>query len=85
MNVVLKRLLHTTLLSDSLAAEIRSGIVNIAEIVDELLITAIDADAFVRNHAKSTWNEKRIARQVLVLAFLHALLAYTTPVQPHNA
>jgi hypothetical protein len=68
-------------LSDDLANEIRSGVVDLGRIVDELLVAAIDVDAFVRNDVTSTWNEKRIARQVLVLAFLHALIASTAPCQ----
>jgi hypothetical protein len=82
---VLNLLVHSTLLSDEVVAEIRAGEVNLSRIVDELLIAAIDVNAFVRDDVTSTWNEKRIGRQVLVLAFLYALLASTARTQPTDA
>jgi hypothetical protein len=77
MTNVFNLLVHSTLLSEELAADIRGGIVNMPKIVDELLIAALDVEAVVRHDGSSTWNEKRIARQVLVLAFLSSILALT--------
>lgn len=40
------------------------------DIVLALVIGAMDAEAVVRGDPKSTWNEKRIARACLAIAFL---------------
>jgi hypothetical protein len=49
------------------------------EIVTALLIGAMDAEAVVSGDSGSTWNERRIARQILVVAFLSAILTVTNP------
>lgn len=43
------------------------------ELVLMLVIGAMDAEAFVRGDVSSTWNEKRIARACLAIAFLAAM------------
>jgi hypothetical protein len=43
------------------------------EIVMALVIGAMDAEAVVRADPKSSWNERRIARQCLAVAFLSAM------------
>jgi len=37
------------------------------------VIVVMDAEAVVRGDPKSTWNEKRIARACLAIAFLAAI------------
>jgi len=68
---------NTTLLPDDLSAQILSGIVPpLEEIVTALLIGAMDAEAVIRCDPTSTWNEKRIARQCLAVAFLGAIACF---------
>lgn len=43
------------------------------EVVDALLIHALDCDATVAGDSKSTMNERRIARAVATVAFVAAL------------
>jgi hypothetical protein len=62
------------LLDDDMIAAIFDGTVPpIENIVFELLIGVMDAEAVVRNDTTSTWNERRIARQCLTVAFLSAI------------
>jgi hypothetical protein len=42
-------------------------------IVTELLVGVMDCEAVVRGDPKSTWNEKRVARACLAIAFLSAI------------
>jgi len=39
-----------------------------------LILYAQDCEVLTRNNPASSWNERRIARQVLTVAFLGALL-----------
>jgi hypothetical protein len=45
----------------------------IEEIVTALVVGAMDAEAMVRSDATSSWNDRRIARQCLAIAFLTAI------------
>jgi hypothetical protein len=75
-NEIYGQLARTGLLSDEMEAVILSGDAPpLEKIVLELMIGAMDAEAVVRGDPKSTWNEKRIARQCLAIAFLSAVAA----------
>ena len=70
------QLARSGLLPDDLSAAILSGSVPpVEDIVTHLVICALDCHALTYGDAKSTWTERRIARQCLVIAFLTALLA----------
>jgi len=45
----------------------------IEDIVLAVVLGVMDAEIMVRNDATSTWNERRIARQCLAVAFLSAI------------
>jgi hypothetical protein len=67
-------LARSTLLPEDVAAAIVSGNVPpLEEIVVSLCISTLDAEVTVRNDPKSSWNEKRIARACLTIAFLGAI------------
>lgn len=66
--------LNTGLLPDSLSATILAGDTpRTEEVLMHLLIAVQDAHAVVVGDPKSTWNEKRLARMALAVAFLGAL------------
>lgn len=70
------QLARSGVLPDELSGAILSGIVPpLEDIVMPLVICSMDCEALTYGDAKSTWNEKRIARQCLVIAFLAAILA----------
>ena len=75
MKHILGQLARSGLLfADDMTAAIFAGNVPpIEEIVLAVLITCTDAEAVVRGDPKSTWNERRIARQCLAIAFLSAI------------
>ena len=75
MNNILDQLARNTgLLPDDLAAAILVGTTPpIEEIVMALVIGAMDAHAVVVGDPESSWNEKRLARMALAVAFLSAL------------
>jgi hypothetical protein len=75
MRKLLDQLARSTLLcDDAMVAAIFSGDPPpMDEIVLALVIGAMDAEAVVRGDAQSTWNEKRIARQILAIGFLSAI------------
>ena len=65
---------NSILLPDHLAKPILAGNTPpTEEIVMALVIGAMDAEALVRADSKSSWNERRIARQCLAAAFLSAM------------
>lgn len=73
-NTILHQLARTTLLPADMATAILAGnAFSLEEVVEALLIGAMDAEAVVAGDFKSTWNERRIARQALIVAFLAAL------------
>ena len=73
---ILKRLAESGLLFDSLAEQILSGVMPpIEDILVDLVDGAMDCHAVTVGDPKSTWNEKRIARQCLAVAFLMALVS----------
>lgn len=75
MNAILDQLARSGLLFDDvMVAAILSGTTPpLEEIVLALCIGTLDAEVMVRNDPKSSWNEKRIARQCLAIAFLTAI------------
>jgi hypothetical protein len=74
MREIYDQLARTGLLSDEMEKAIRFGDgPPLKEIVLDLVIGAMDAEAVVRGDPQSTWNERRIARQCLAIAFLSAI------------
>jgi hypothetical protein len=76
MNNLLRQLARNTgLLPETLSATILAGNTPplIEEIVMALVIGALDAHAVIVGDPKSSWNEKRVARIALAVAFLAAL------------
>ncbi len=74
MRIVLDQLARSTLLPEEMAAAILAGRnVALEGIVTELAIGTMDAEAVTRNDRNSTWNERRLARQSMAVAFLSAL------------
>lgn len=77
MKTLLNQLARTDLLWDE---ELKSAILAgntppIEEIVMALVIGAMDAHAVVVGFRESSWNEKRLARMALAVAFLSAMAA----------
>ena len=73
---ILDQLARTNLLPEDVSRAILSkNVPPLEDIVMPLVICSMDCHAMTANDAKSTWNEKRIARQCLVIAFLTAILA----------
>ena len=65
---------NTKLLPEDLSAAILAGNTPpVEEIVMALVIGAMDAHAVVVGDPKSSWNEKRLARMTLAVAFLAAM------------
>jgi hypothetical protein len=75
MNNLLKQLARNAgLLPEPLSAEILAGNTPpMEEILMALIIGAMDAHAVVVGDPQSTWNEKRLARMALAVAFLAAM------------
>lgn len=74
-NTVLNHLAHTSLLPSEMSAAINSGTPPpLEELLDTLLIAALDCEAMTASDPTSTWTEKRTARQALIVAFLSALV-----------
>jgi hypothetical protein len=72
--MILDLLARTGLLDDEMAALIVAENLPPQErIITELLIVVMDAEAVIRGGVNSTWNEKRLARQSLAIAFLTAI------------
>jgi len=73
-NDIYTQLAHSSLLPDDLAAAILAGNTPpIEELVFHIVIGAMDAHAVVLGDPHSTWNEKRLARMALAVAFLGAM------------
>ena len=67
--------LNTRLLPESLSDAILTGVVpSKSDVIHHLIVTAVDAEAVVAGDPESTWNERRLARQALAVAFLVALV-----------
>jgi ABC-type nitrate/sulfonate/bicarbonate transport system substrate-binding protein len=74
MNRILDQLARTGLLPDDVAKPILAGdMPPIEDIAMALVIGAMDAHAVVVGDPQSTWNEKRLARMALAVAFLGAM------------
>ena len=75
MNNILDQLAYNTgLLPDDLATAILAGdMPPVKEILMALVIGAMDAQAVIVGDPKSSWNEKRLARMALAVAFLSAM------------
>jgi hypothetical protein len=79
-NTILEQLSRSTLLPSSLSAAILAGNTPpLEEIVTQLLIAEMDCEGLTASDPKSSWTERRIARQVLVLAFLLAIVSINHP------
>ena len=80
MNRILDQLARNTgLLPEDLSATILAGNTPpIEQIVINLMIGAMDAYVVIFNDAKTSWNEKRLARMALAVAFLAAITAVGT-------
>ena len=76
LNDIYSQLARTKLLPDDLAAAILGGNVPpLHGIIMPLLIGAMDCEAMTVCDSQSTWIERRLARQCLILAFLLAIVA----------
>ena len=75
MNNILDQLARNTgLLPDDLATAILTGgPPPVEEIVVALIIGCMDAHAVIVGDPESSWNEKRLARMALAVAFLSAM------------
>lgn len=72
---ILDQLARSTLLPSSMSSSILAGEEPpIEDIVMTLIYGSIDCEAMTRNDPKASWIDRRIARQVLTIAFLSALL-----------
>ncbi|MGJ5818792.1 hypothetical protein [Paludibaculum fermentans] len=75
MKRILDQLARSGLLWDErmVAAIFAGNAPPLEEIVLAVVIGAMDAEIMVRSDETSTWNERRIARQALAIAFLSAI------------
>ena len=74
MNRILDQLARTGLLPDDLATAILGGdTAPVQEIVMAVIICCMDAHAVLTGDPQSTWNERRLARMALAVAFLAAM------------
>jgi hypothetical protein len=75
MNAILDQLARSGLLvdDDMVAAIFAGNVPPLEELVMALVIGAMDCEAVVKGDPKSTWNERRIARACLTIAFLAAI------------
>ena len=70
-NEILGQIARTNLLPESQSAEILAGnVLPLEDIIMPLLIGALDCEAMISCDPHSTWNERRLARLCLILAFL---------------
>ena len=68
------QLCRTNLLPESQSSEILAGNVPpLEDIIMPLLIGTMDCEALTAADSNSTWTERRLARQCLILAFLLAI------------
>ncbi len=75
-NEIYGQLARTNLLPESQRSEMLAGNVPPLEgIIMPLLIGAIDCEAITACDSKATWNERRLARQCLILAFVLTIVA----------
>ena len=76
MKKILDQLARTGLLPDDLSKPLLAGNTPpLEDIVMALVIGEMDAHAVVVGDPKSTWNEKRLARMALGVAFMAAMVA----------
>jgi hypothetical protein len=59
--------------SDISSAILHGSLPSLQELVAALVVAAQDCEAMTRNSVESTWFERRLATQCLVIAFLSAL------------
>jgi hypothetical protein len=70
-NQIYDQLARTNLLPGEQSAQMLAGSMpGFGEIVIALLIGAMDAEAVIACDPQSSWNERRVARLCLILAFL---------------
>ena len=73
-NEIYSQLAHSSFLPEDMATAILAGNTPPPEdVVMHLVIGALDAHAVTVGDPQSTWNEKRLARMALALAFLSAM------------
>ena len=74
-NQIYDQLARTNLLPESLSSEMLAGkVLPLKDIIMPLLVGTMDCEAMIGCDPKSTWNERRLARQCLILAFLLAIV-----------
>jgi len=74
MNRILDQLARSGLLLDDLAKPILAGDTPpIEELVMALLVGAMDAHFVLAGDPNSSWNERRLSRMALAVAFLAAM------------
>ena len=75
MNFILSQLAHSTLLPQSLSAAVLEGKIPQTDVlIEHLVIASLDAQIATRNDKNATWIERRVARQLLAMTFLGALI-----------
>jgi len=78
INAIYSQLARTNLLPKQKSSEILAGnVVSCEDIIMPLVIGAMDCEAVTNSDSKSTWTERRLARQCLIVTFLLAIVATT--------
>jgi hypothetical protein len=79
MTDTLDQLARTNLLPSSESAAILSGRTPpLSNLIQHLVIASMDAEALTSGDKTATWTQRRIARQLLGLTFMTALLLEQT-------
>ena len=75
MKSILDQLARSGLLFDDemIAAILSGNSPSMEDVILDVILGVMDCEAVVKGDPKSTWNEKRIARQCLAIAFLSAI------------
>jgi hypothetical protein len=75
MNYTLNQLAHSKLLPPSVSAAIMADSAPpVSELMEHLLTTAMDAYFVTKGDQKTSWTERRLSHQNLVMTFMVALL-----------
>lgn len=75
MSYTLNQLAHSKLLPPSIAAAIMADDAPpVSELTEHLLTTAMDAHFVTTGDQKTSWTERRLSHQNLVITFMLALL-----------
>jgi hypothetical protein len=74
-NEIYGQLARTNLLPASQSSEMLAGnVLPLEDIIMPLMIGAMDCEALIGCDPTSTWNDRRLARLCLILAFLLAIV-----------